>query len=187
MIVHGLVLAGGASTRMGRPKALLTLDDETFVSRLVGLLRGSGCDRVAVLMGAHADQIEPRLPPEALGVRHGGWGAGMRSSLRAGVAALPFGHILLTHVDRPVVAPDTLCRLLSAAGEHPVVPYHRGQPGHPVLLPASLRPRLLEPDDLPLRDLLARMEIIVLEVNDPGVLLNVNTPADYARLGRSRA
>ena len=106
MTVHGLVLAGGASTRMGRPKALLTLDGETFVSHLAGLLRGSGCVSVAVVMGAHADEIEPRLPPAVHGVRHEGWAAGMRSSLRAGVAALAPGHILLTHVDRPVVAPN---------------------------------------------------------------------------------
>jgi len=172
---------------MGRPKALLTLDGETFVSHLAGLLRGSGCVSVAVVMGAHADEIEPRLPPAVHGVRHEGWAAGMRSSLRAGVAALAPGHILLTHVDRPVVAPNTLSRLLTAAGAHPVIPFHRGQPGHPVLLPASLRSRLLEPDDLPLRDVLAQMEVIALQVNDPGVVLNVNTPADYARLSRSRA
>ena len=187
MTVHGLILAAGASTRMGRPKALLTLENEYFVVGLVRRLVGAGCGTVAVVMGPHADLIEPHLPADAIGVRHLGWRAGMRSSLRVGVEALPLGPVLLTHVDRPRIESMTLERLIAAAGEQPVVPCYRGRPGHPVLLPASLRTRLLDTDDLPLRDLLAPLETRTLHVEDPGVVLNINTPDDYARLTRSRA
>lgn len=186
-MVHGLVLAAGASTRMGQPKALLTLDGETFVGRIARRLRTSGCGSIAVVMGAHADEIESVLPMDVLGVRHPGWADGMRSSLRAGLSALPEGHVVLTHVDRPLVSTDTLTRLCATLELAcvPRIPRHDGIPGHPVFIPATLRPRLMEVDDIPLRTILSAHAPHFVEVDDPGVLMNINTPADYQRLTRS--
>lgn len=179
---RGLILAAGASSRMGRPKALLTLGGETFVGRLVRLFAEAGCTPVAVVVGAGADALAPRLPPSALCVRHPGWAQGMRSSLRAGLLALPPGPVLLTHVDRPATRPDSLRRLIEASGAHPVVPYLGSRAGHPVLLPDRIRSRLTEPDTTPLREVLSSLGVQALALDDPGILLNVNTPAEYARL-----
>ncbi|MCB9528596.1 MAG: nucleotidyltransferase family protein [Myxococcales bacterium] len=176
----GLILAAGASSRMGRPKALCQLGGETFVARLVDALAAAGCREVVVVLGAHADRIRPAIPGRARVIHAAEWRRGMRASLRAGLAALPPGPVLLTHVDRPLVAPATLAALVAARGL--VIPTHHGAPGHPVRLPASLRPRLLCGDDTPLRDILARACPRHLECDDPGVTHNVNTPADLARL-----
>lgn len=176
----GLILAAGASSRMGRPKALCLLDGETFVARLVNALLAAGCREVVVVLGAHAARIRPAIPGRARAVYAAEWRRGMRASLRAGLAALPPGPVLLTHVDRPLVAPATLRALIAAPDL--TIPTWRGVPGHPVRLPPSLRPRLRQGDDTPLRDILARARPRHLECADPGVTLNVNTPADLARL-----
>ena len=62
------------------------------------------------------------------------------------------------------------------------MPVHRGQPGHPVRLPGWLRPRLLAPDDVPLRAVLHAGGARRLAVHDPWILENVNRPADLERL-----
>ena len=59
--VGGLILAGGASTRMGRPKALLCIEGETFMARLVRLLAAAGCDPIAVVVGADAAVLAPAI------------------------------------------------------------------------------------------------------------------------------
>lgn len=165
---------------MGRPKALCTLGGETFVARLVHAMFAAGCPAVVVVVGAHAERVRPAIPGRARVVHAGEWRRGMRASLRAGLAALPPGPVLLTHVDRPLIAPATLAALAAADGL--VIPTWRGAPGHPVRLPATLRARLLCGDDTPLCDLLARACPRHLAVDDPGVTVNTNTPADLARL-----
>lgn len=173
----GLVLSAGASSRMGRPKALLRLDGETFVERLCRLMREAGCGEVVVVVGAHAEAIRPAVPGWARVVINPEWRRGMRSSLRAGLRALPPGPVILTHVDRPLVEPRTLTRLMTAPGS--AVPVCGGRAGHPVRLGAELRPRLLAGDDAPLSGILDAARPRRLAVSDRGVLQNINTPADH--------
>lgn len=173
--VHGLILAAGASTRMGRPKALLEIRGEPVIRRLVRLLRPV-CAEVVVVVGRHAAEIAPLVDRAVV---HAGWRRGMRSSLRAGLRALPPGPVLLTHCDRPLVRPSTLSALASATDGAPLLPFHDGRPGHPVRLPAWLRPRLLAPDDIPLRDVLRAAAPRSLPVRDAGVLRDANTPEAF--------
>ncbi len=182
-MTHGLVLAAGASSRMGRPKALLTLDGELFVHRLVRLLRPV-CDQVVVVVGRHAAEIAPHI--DRVVVAHA-WRRGMRASLRAGLRALPPGAVLLTHCDRPWVRPSTLAALASVRDDAPVIPRYVGVPGHPVRLPGWLRPRLLARDDISLREVLRAHAPRALPVDDPGILLDVNSPDELRRIGSSRA
>lgn len=177
-MIPALILAGGASRRMGRPKALLTLNGETFVARLVRRFVEAGCGPVVVVTGADAAVIGPALPADAVEVVAPDWADGMRASLRAGLAVLPPGDLLLTHVDRPCFADATLDLLLSADGG--LIPTFGGRGGHPIRLPGHLRPRLLEPDDAPLKTLLG--DVRRVPVDDPDVRRNVNTPAEYAGL-----
>ena len=101
----GLVLAAGAGTRFGGPKAL-ALDSEgtPWVARAVRMLRDAGCDDVLVMLGASADQAVPLVPTGARIVVVDGWQAGLSATLRAGVdaaSALPVDAALITPVDTP--------------------------------------------------------------------------------------
>lgn len=180
-----LILSGGASRRMGRPKALLQLGDETFLSHLGRTLNVAGCSIVTVVLGAHADEITPHVPPTVRVVVARDWRIGMRASLRAGLSQLPSGPVLLTHVDRPMVTVQTVRRLIAASASTPnasILPQHGELTGHPVVLPACLRDRLQRDDAQPLNEILDSHPAIRLPVDDLGVHMNVNTPDDYARL-----
>lgn len=179
----GLVLAAGASSRMGQPKALIELDGRTFIESICATLWSAGLDDIIVVAGAEADRIVAAVPAPARTVIARDWQRGMRASLRAGLGAAGPGPVMLTHVDRPRIAAATLAQLLDAASPDAVtVPYHGGEPGHPVVLPAAIRHRLDRDDDTPLRDVIAAFGIRRVDIDDPGILLNVNTPADLARL-----
>lgn len=179
-MIPALILSGGASTRMGRPKALLTLAGQTFVARLVQRFQAAGCAPIVVVSGADADRIGPAVPAPARHVVAPDWAAGMRSSLRAGLRALPPGDLLLTHVDRPCFSDATLALLVGTEGG--LIPTFDGRGGHPIRLPGALRARLLEPDDAPLKALLGAVPRV--PVADPDVHRNVNTPTEYAELLR---
>ena len=115
MSVAGLLLAAGAGTRMGRPKALVHDDDGPWLGRGVATLTGGGCATVTVVLGAGADDAVPLL--DGLGVDlvlAADWAEGMSASLRAGLQALAgsAATACLVHlVDLPDVTPAVVARL----------------------------------------------------------------------------
>ena len=143
-----VVLAAGASQRMGRYKPLLDLGGCSVLARVVALLRGHGVNQVVVVTGHRAPELEPVA--RALGAwpvynpRHA---EGMFTSLLAGMAALPTeaNAFFLLPVDIPLVRGHTLERLKSArtGQEHKaLLPSFQGEPGHPPLIPTSLAPAI---------------------------------------------
>lgn len=188
MTPAAVVLAAGASTRMGRPKALLRHRDRSFVACAVELARAAGCAPIVVVSGAQSLADEPLAP--ALCVVHERWRLGQLSSLQAGLAALPVdipGVLVLT-VDRPHLEPTTVAALVAAFRGAPTCvwqPEHAGRRGHPLIWPAALLPalRALPPDGDP-RELLRSHPAARrgLPVDDPATLDNLDTPQDLARL-----
>lgn len=191
-MIAAIVLAAGRSTRMGRPKALLDTAGEPFVRRLARVFSEAGC-RPIVAVTAPVTAV-------AIGAALSGTGANLvvnplpRSepidSLRIGLGAVPAGvdAVLVAPVDAPGFSPDTVRRLIAgflASGAPIVQPRHAGRGGHPILLARSIWPEL-EMDGLPegLRSVLARHTDAVLrvDVDEPGVLMDVDTPEDYRAL-----
>lgn len=192
----GLILAAGESRRMGQPKALLELDGRSFLARGVELLRAGGCARVLVIDGAH------RLDPERVAelgaelVHNSRWTLGPLSSLHAGLDALtisgsePPDVLVVHHVERPRVQAETLHRLLAAMAEAPAClwqPSYGGRSGHPMLWPRGLFGALrgLDPRQDTARTLVRGAAAQLrrkLEVEDAGVLDNIDTPAELAAL-----
>ncbi len=190
MSIQAVILAAGASTRMGSPKALLDLDWTNFITRVATAAREGGASGVTVVLGPpDGTAIRARLPP---GV---GWAwnpdptRGMLSSAQAALATMPAGTsaLLVWPVDLPKVAPATVRAILDAAPGRLVIPRHAGRGGHPVRVPRSLFGALAA---LPVeRGLRALVEdhaaaVLHLEVDDAGVLEDIDTPAD---LDRTRA
>ena len=141
----GLVLAGGAGTRFGGPKALATTPDGTPWLRLaVEMLRAGGCDPVWVALGAEAQRAELLVPDGALIVHAPGWAAGLSATLAAGLTAARedgVNALVMTPVDTPDAPPSAVARVTAAAGSRPdaelVQATYRGKPGHPVLVGAD--------------------------------------------------
>lgn len=134
----GLVLAAGAGTRFGGPKALArTASGEAWVGRAVALLTDAGCERVVVVLGAEAAAAAVLVPDDARILVADGWRRGMGVSLAAGIAGLPEADAaLITLVDLPAMPRSVPERLLEQGASRDVLAraVYGGAPGHPVLL-----------------------------------------------------
>ncbi len=141
MTVDGIVLAAGAGTRMGMPKALVRdADGEPWLVRAIRALADGGCAQVAVVLGAAVDEALPLLAGTgATPVVAADWQRGMSASLRVGLCAIGSGAgdaVAVSLVDLPDVSADVVRRVL--AGEVTRATLRRasydGRPGHPVVL-----------------------------------------------------
>lgn len=140
--VAGVVLAAGAGTRLGRPKALLRLGEELLLDRAVRTLRQAGCAPVVVVLGAGADDAVAAV--DGTGVElliNPDWATGMGSSLRVGLVPLPgrADAAVVSLVDQPGMTTATVERLVAAwrADGRAAVATYGGAPRNPVLLPAA--------------------------------------------------
>ncbi|WP_426595016.1 nucleotidyltransferase family protein [Cellulomonas sp. McL0617] len=137
-VLSGIVLAAGAGTRHGGPKALVPgwLGDATH------LLLDGGCERVVVVLGAGADEARHLVPVDARveTVTADDWAQGMGVSLRTGLAHASGDAVVVTLVDLPGTPVTVVDRLLAAPGttlaDDLRQATYRGRPGHPVLIGA---------------------------------------------------
>ncbi len=140
MNTAGLLLAAGAGTRMGRPKALVVDEKGTpWLSRGVDVLRSGGCDVVVVVLGAASDQARAFVPDGVAVVVAADWAEGMSASLRAGLEFLEDTEAdaaLVSLVDLPDVTDAVVHRVLAAGADRAALirTTYDGRPGHPVVL-----------------------------------------------------
>ena len=189
-MVPALILAAGESKRMGRSKALLPhTEDDTFTSYLTRSLRAGGADDVLVV-GRSSDrglQAEAaRCGARFIDNPHADRGqlssliAGLDIVDRPGVVA-----VLVMPVDIPLVRSDTIRRALAAfhATRAPIVRVtHENRHGHPVIFGRAVFDELRRADyDIGAKAVLQlhAATILNVEVDDPAVLRDVDTPEDY--------
>jgi molybdenum cofactor cytidylyltransferase len=179
-----VILAGGASRRMGSPKALLPFKGQTFLTRLTSTFEAE-CDKVVIVLGYNADAIRPSLKETtAQIVVNPSPERGQLTSLQAGLKAVQdTDYIFFTPVDYPAIDPATVRTLRTQnPGDGPVVPQRQGKHGHPVLIPVSVARELIAlPESETARTVMHRHipNTRYIEVDDPGILLDVDDPEAY--------
>ena len=183
--VRGLLLAAGAGTRMGRPKALGTDPDGTpWLSRSVDALLRGGCGAVTGVLGAAADEAATLVPDGSVAtVVAADWAAGMGSSLRTGLTALagdPADAVLVSLVDLPDVGPEVVRRVLAASGDGPQAlarAAYDGTPGHTVLIGRDHWTAVADSatGDSGARGYLARKDVRLVECGDLATGRDVDT------------
>ena len=190
-MIAGLILAAGESSRMGQDKALLTYGDRTFLEIVVATLHEAGMERVVVVLGHHAEQIQGAVTLEGAEiVINRDYARGQTSSLQAGLRALEspsLEAVVLCLVDHPLVSADTVRRLISSfrqSGAPVVIPTFRNQRGHPVVIGRALFEELksLSPDEGANTVIRKHHDATTLvEVGDKGILIDVDNPDVYRR------
>lgn len=176
-----VILAAGASTRLGRPKQLVRINGETLLERSVRLALDAGYERITVVLGAHADEIKRacHLVPSTI-LLNEDWNTGLSSSLRCGIRSLTAvqGALIMT-CDMPSVTAQHLNRL-TAAGEL-CASHYSGHNGIPAYIPASLFGAIASlAGDRGAHSLLCDATGIEL----PGGEFDIDTPEDIERLYR---
>jgi molybdenum cofactor cytidylyltransferase len=164
---------------MGSPKALLQYRGETFIDRLIGVF--SPCDEVVVVLGHHADTIRNGMKRRATVVVNPDPERGQLSSLQCGLSTVADADaVFFTPVDYPAIEASTIRALFPLAGTF-AMPRYQGRRGHPVLIDRGLQTELLACRTAA-RDVIRAHEPQYVDVNDSGILEDVDDPAAYARL-----
>lgn len=192
MAIAGLLLAAGSSRRFGGAKLLAPLPDGTPVGVRSARTLAGAVERALAVVRPDDTVLASLLAEQGLEVRaFAGAAEGMGASLAFGVAAAPEADgWLVALADMPFLDPGTVARIsarLQRGADRIVAPSFRGRRGHPVGFRSDLLPDLLALDgDRGARALLAdhASEVSILECDDEGVLLDVDTFDD---LGAHRA
>ncbi len=191
-VIIPIILAAGASRRMGSPKALLRIGGKSFVSHLVDLYRSLECKTIIVVIGAVADEVRRELHgPDIRIVVNEHYRSGQLSSIIAGIKEANecgCSAVVLHPVDHPAAGGETVKSLIArfdTALAPIVLPAYKGRRGHPVIFSSKLFPEIRNaPPDIGARAVVRAHHDTIQEVttDDEGVLLNVDTPQDYRRL-----
>ena len=186
--VSAILTAAGESTRMARPKPLLPWRGSPLVRCQVESLLQGGVDEVVVVLGHLHEKVAPHV--SGRGVRwvlNPDYRTGRTSSIRAGLAALDpsTDAVILLGVDQPR-PPEIIRAVLEAHADAPApitAPRHGGRGGHPAVFAVSLLPELarITEQRQGVREVYEahRDEVQRVEVDDPVVRLDLNTPEEY--------
>lgn len=187
------LLAAGASSRMGRPKLLLPWADMTVLAHLLDTWRALGATEVKVVVAPESPLIAEldrlRVRPEARIVNPAPQ-LGMFSSVQCAARAQSWNenltHVILTLGDQPHLKRSTLERIVKGMAEEPnatLQPAYNGRARHPIAFPQRVWMDLGTCPWQTLREFLSERvaEVKLIDIADPGLDLDLDTPADYER------
>jgi molybdenum cofactor cytidylyltransferase len=195
-MISGILLAAGESKRMeGAFKPLLKWGKRTVIGECIYQLRNSRLAEIFVVLGHR--ELEVRQSLAGSGVQYAinrNYRNGMLSSIKAGLEMLSPNEdaVLIALVDQPMIKSSLINRLILAFEEGDkgiVLPVYEGKHGHPIIMSTSYVDEIMQLDDDSeggLRELINanRDDWLEVAVEIPGVLEDIDSPADYQRLSR---
>jgi len=187
-MINAVVLAAGASKRMGKPKPLLRFKDRTFLEQIIAVLKLSDADRITVVLGAEAEAIRRTVDLSGTDVViNEDFQRGQLSSLIAAIKTIPpqTQAILVCLSDMPFITTAVVNEITAKFKETSaaiVVPVLNGKRGHPTLFAKAVFGELLNaPPEQGARFVLYSNDqrILELQTSDGGILIRIDTPDDY--------
>lgn len=165
----GLVLAAGAGTRFGQPKAPVVVDGERMVDRAVRIMTKAGCAPVVVVLGAWVGHVDG-----ANVVDNNAWPEGMGSSLRTGLQHLrettDTDTVVVTLVDLPWLTTEAVQRIVTQSPTSAIAQAtFNGERGHPVRIARDLWDDAIDVargDEGARRLIRGRDDVVLIEVGD---------------------
>ena len=189
-MIAAVVLSAGASSRMGEPKALLPIEGQTFIEKIIATLKQTSVGKFIVVLGHHAEELRRRIEP--LGVEiliNPDYRLGQLSSLQVAVRYLEKAtdcDAMLVHlVDHPYIDGKLVALMIERfyqSGKLIIVPCHKGIRGHPVIMSRQLFGELLNaPVDQGAKAVVHAHRDQTLEIDTEyvGITVDVDTPELY--------
>jgi molybdenum cofactor cytidylyltransferase len=189
-VIVAVVLSAGESSRMGRPKALLPIDGQTFIERIVAALKQTKVGKIIVILGHNARELQSKishLPVEIL--INTDYKLGQLSSLQLAVRNLQpdldCDGMLVHLVDHPYLAPalvEEMIRRFYETKKRIIVPKFQGKRGHPVIFSNALFDEILSaPMEEGAKAVVNahRAETLEIETEEEGIAVDIDTPELY--------
>lgn len=180
MKVDGVILAAGYSSRANAFKMELEIDNKSILQRCVESLYDE-CNKIIVVSGYKNEKINKLVEgySKVKVVYNEEFHKGMFSSVKKGIQNVTQEKFLLTPGDYPLISKDVIKRLIKEENEI-VIPSFNGKGGHPILLSSNLIKEILsEDEESNLKAFLNRKKCSYLNIEDMGVLVDVDTIEDY--------
>lgn len=191
-VIDGIILAAGKSERFGQPKVLQTFLGESFVTRIITHLRDVGVRNISLVLGYRAGEFISQIPQSGFPfiVINKQYESGQFSSLQAGVKTIGenISGVLMTLVDCPHISSQVYQSVYDVAQSNPekvIIPTYQTQGGHPIYLPKPILGKITQASATDnLRDLLRQEQnkIHRIELNEPGLIRDIDTPEDLFAL-----
>ncbi len=185
--MKGIILAAGESRRMGYPKQLLPFKGKTFLEHLIDTLRGE-VDPLVVVLGAEAQRIRKaiQIPSGVSVLVNENYDQGQFSSLKMGLRRRDSDAALVALVDHPNINRELISLMTRTYYQKRppmLIPTFGGRRGHPMIFGGNLFEELLkEPLDHGARTVVRRHHAMELEVDDAGILDDLDDPDAYLRV-----
>ena len=189
-MIVAVVLSAGESSRMGRPKALLPIDGQTFIERIVAALKQAKVGKIIVILGHNGHELQSKishLPVEIL--INTDYKLGQLSSLQLAVRNLQpdldCDGMLVHLVDHPYLAPalvEEMIRRFYETKKRIIVPKFHGKRGHPVIFSNALFDEILSaPMEEGAKAVVNahRAETLEIETEEEGIAVDIDTPELY--------
>ncbi len=183
MSVDGILLAAGFSERAPDFKPALNIFGKPLLVRTIENMRHV-CGKIIIVGGHNFSKLSKVVGeiPEVILIRNEKYELGMFSSVRFGIQQVTAERFFLLPGDQPVVAPGTF-ELMLQYDDDIIIPRYKGKKGHPVLFNSKLICEILQyPDTEILRNYIHSKPVKIIDVDDPGIGMDVDTPADYQQV-----
>jgi molybdenum cofactor cytidylyltransferase len=192
-MLAAVILSGGASQRMGSPKALLPYQGRPFLEHLLAVTSHPKIGARRIVLGAHAELIADavRLAADEV-VINTEWEKGQLSSIQAGIRSLPAGTdgMILCLIDHPLISATLVDELIVRFYSGPTIPpialpVYQGKRGHPVIFSSGVYEELMTaPLEQGARSVVWAHTGEVAEVvtSEQGCVLNLNDPVTMQRV-----
>jgi len=180
MDIDGVILAAGYSSRAKTFKMELEIDKKAILQRCIESLYDE-CNKIIVVSGYKHEKIEKLVKDysKVQIVYNEEFHKGMFSSVKKGIQNVTAKRFLLSPGDYPLISKAVVKRILEEEDEI-VIPSFNKRGGHPILLNSNLiKEILLEPEDSNLKIYLSKKQRSYLNIDDEGILLDVDTIEDY--------
>ena len=190
--LEGIILAAGESRRMGYPKPLLEIGGRTFIEQIAETMLAV-VPRLVIVIGAHRERVRAAIPRDAriAIAENPDYSRGQLSSLKVGLGVIrPDSAGAIVHLgDHPMVRVETFRAIVDSyyrTGKPIVIARHDGRRGHPVIFDRALFAEILSAPEKEGARFVVNADasrVAYVDLNDPGINLDLDTPSDLARAG----
>ena len=176
-IDRGIVLAAGASKRLGSHKALIEIEEQTLVQLVCNKLQSAGLSVTVVTRNSLKQKIENLLPNVSTVVNPNPE-SGRTGTIQRGIESIGTGPLLIIPVDRPGFSLETINLLCET--KTTTIPTYEKKGGHPIAITSQDCENIMQAEpDIPLRELISPER---MNVEDPHLHLNIDTKEDVYQL-----